>query len=211
MQRGWLVMWQVFSVFSFFDSSCLRHRVLHNGSFCQLPEGEPSVLRSTSGYSTKRACILSNMSFPGDIILRKCAGVVSQNGSLVISAGICITALRTAISIFSISLNIKSRSFLSKRYSMCYKQKTPRTIWALLRRLARADNTKVRLLFVLCKSLGRKVMIWWVFLTVVECLEGLFKMREFNKQVQNYEMFLQKHSLVFSLILTRCSRNYVPT
>ena len=49
---------------------------------------------------------------------RKYVGVVSQNGSLVIYAGICITALRTAISIFSISLNINSRSFLSKRYNI---------------------------------------------------------------------------------------------
>ena len=61
-------MWHVFS---FFDSPCLCYRVLHNGSFCQLPEGKPSAPRSTSGYSAKRACILSSMSFPGDMILRK--------------------------------------------------------------------------------------------------------------------------------------------
>ena len=58
-------------IFSFFDSPCLRHRVLHNGSFCQLPDGKPSAPRSTSGYSAKSACILSSMSFPGDMILRK--------------------------------------------------------------------------------------------------------------------------------------------
>ena len=58
-------------IFSFFDSPCLRYRVLHNGSFCQLPEGKPSAPRSISGYSVKSACILSSMSFPGDIILRK--------------------------------------------------------------------------------------------------------------------------------------------
>ena len=86
-----LVMWQIFSSFRckkiillilmrwvqttpsflFFGSPCLRHRVLHNGSSCQLPDGKPSAPRSTSGYSAKRACILSRMSFPGDMILRK--------------------------------------------------------------------------------------------------------------------------------------------
>ena len=54
---------------------------------------------------------------------------------------------------------------------MCHKQKTPRTIWALLRGLARTDSAKVRLLFELCKCLGRKVMIWRVFLTVVGCFD----------------------------------------
>ena len=58
-------------IFSFFDSPCLRHRVLHNGSSCQLPDGKPNAQRSTSGYSAKRACILSRISFPGDMILRK--------------------------------------------------------------------------------------------------------------------------------------------
>ena len=58
-------------IFSFLDSPCLRHIVLHNGSSCQLPDGKPNAPRSTSGYSAKRACILSSMSFPWDMILRK--------------------------------------------------------------------------------------------------------------------------------------------
>ena len=58
-------------IFSFLDSPCLRHIVLHNGSSCQLPDGKPNAPRSTSGYSAKRACILSGMSFPWDMILRK--------------------------------------------------------------------------------------------------------------------------------------------
>ena len=86
-----LVRWQVFSSFHcknyfrcalmrwvqttpsflFFDSPCLRYRVLHNGSSCQLPDGKPSAPRSTSGYSAKSVCILSSMSFPGDMRLRK--------------------------------------------------------------------------------------------------------------------------------------------
>ena len=67
-----LMRWvQTTPSFLFFGSPCLRHRVLHNGSFCQLPEGKPSAPRSTSGYSVKSACILSSISFPGDMILRK--------------------------------------------------------------------------------------------------------------------------------------------
>ena len=58
-------------IFSFFGSPCLRHRVLHNGSSCQLPEGKPNARRSTSGYSAKSDCILESMSLPGDMMSRK--------------------------------------------------------------------------------------------------------------------------------------------
>ena len=40
-------------IFSFFDSPCLRHRVLHNGSFCQFI-GKPMAVTSTEGYVARR-------------------------------------------------------------------------------------------------------------------------------------------------------------
>ena len=41
---------------------------------------------------------------------------------------------------------------------------------SIVKRLGGSGAAKVRHLFGLCKSLGRKVMIWRVFLTVVVCL-----------------------------------------
>ena len=40
-------------IFSFFDSPCLRYRVLHNGSFCQFI-GKPMAVTSTEGYVARR-------------------------------------------------------------------------------------------------------------------------------------------------------------
>ena len=56
-------------IFSFFDSPCLRHRVLHNGSFCQLPDGKPMARMSIMGYSARSACRCSSISLLGDTML----------------------------------------------------------------------------------------------------------------------------------------------
>ena len=68
-------------------------------------------------------------------------------------------------------LNFRLRGDCPWIDKLSWAPKMPRTIWALLRGLARTDDGKVRLLFALCKSLGRKVMIWRLLLTVVECLD----------------------------------------
>ena len=65
-----LMRWvQTTPSFLFFDRPCLRHRVLHNGSFCQLPDGKPMARMSIMGYSARSACRCSSISLLGDTML----------------------------------------------------------------------------------------------------------------------------------------------
>ena len=73
-------------IFSFFDSPCLRHRVLHNGSFCQLPDGKPNARRDCEVDAGIYEVSLHDMwhfhTFAADY-RRNCSGKTCKNMKMI--------------------------------------------------------------------------------------------------------------------------------